>query len=448
MSQSSGSPSPDPGPGPDPRPAQQSTESAHLLTTAQTDSAAAATKSPISRSAIVGAIFLMATSAIGPGFITQTATFTAQMGAAFAFAILVSILIDIAIQLNIWRMITSSGKRAAQLASSAVPGSGIVLSILIVVGGLAFNIGNIAGGGLGLNALLGIDPKLGGLLTGVLAIGIFLFKRAGKVVDAVVLVLGVGMIVLTVIVAIVSQPPVGEALRQSVLPDSINFATVTTIVGGTVGGYITYSGAHRYLDSGKTGPENAPSVMRSALSGIVVTGIMRYVLFLAILGVVASGVVLDIESQVANPAGQAFAAVLGDAGIRIFGAIFWAAALSSVIGAAYTSATFLSAFSKRLGGGWPLQLATVAFIVVSLVVYLIVGTAPATLLVFVGGFNGLILPIGLTIFMYIGWFRPQLLRTDSYPKWLLVIGTAATLLTWYMAVQSIGPIFAMIGIGA
>ncbi len=443
MSQSSGSPSPDPGSGSTPH----SGESAHLLTSAQTGSAAAATKSAISRSAIVGAIFLMATSAIGPGFITQTATFTAQMGAAFAFAILVSILIDIAIQLNIWRMITSSGKRAAQLASSAVPGSGIVLSILIVVGGLAFNIGNIAGGGLGLNALLGIDPKLGGLLTGVLAIGIFLFKRAGKVVDAVVLVLGVGMIVLTVIVAIVSQPPVGEALRQSVLPDSINFATVTTIVGGTVGGYITYSGAHRYLDSGKTGPENAPSVMRSALSGIVVTGIMRYVLFLAILGVVASGVVLDIESQVANPAGQAFAAVLGDAGIRIFGAIFWAAALSSVIGAAYTSATFLSAFSKRLGGGWPLQLATVAFIVVSLVVYLIVGTAPATLLVFVGGFNGLILPIGLTIFMYIGWFRPQLLRTDSYPKWLLVIGTAATLLTWYMAVQSIGPIFAMIGIG-
>jgi Mn2+/Fe2+ NRAMP family transporter len=139
--------------------------------------------------------------------------------------------------------------------------------------------------------------------------------------------------------------------------------------------------------------------------------------------------------------------VLGDAGMRIFGAIFWAAALSSVIGAAYTSATFLSAFSRRLADGWPLQLATVAFIVVSLIVYLAVGTAPATLLVFVGGFNGLILPIGLTIFMYIGWFRPQLLRTDSYPKWLLIIGTAATLVTWYTAVQSIGPIFAMIGIG-
>ena len=73
------------------------------------------------RSAVIGAIFLMATSAIGPGFITQTATFTATMGAAFAFAILVSILIDIAVQLNVWRMITSSGKRAGELANSAIP---------------------------------------------------------------------------------------------------------------------------------------------------------------------------------------------------------------------------------------------------------------------------------------------------------------------------------------
>ena len=48
---------------------------------------------------MVGAIFLMATSAIGPGFLTQTSVFTVQMGAAFAFAILLSILVDIAIQL-------------------------------------------------------------------------------------------------------------------------------------------------------------------------------------------------------------------------------------------------------------------------------------------------------------------------------------------------------------
>lgn len=401
------------------------------------------------RGTIIGAIFLMATSAIGPGFITQTATFTAQLGAAFAFAILISIVIDFAVQMNIWRMITVSGKRAGALANSAIPYTGHILAVLIVIGGLAFNIGNIAGGGLGLNALLGIDPKLGGILTGLLAIGIFLYKKAGRVVDIVVLVLGVGMIVLTVIVAIASAPPLGDALRQTVFPDEINFATITTIVGGTVGGYITYAGAHRYLDSGMTGVKHVRKVHFASMNAIIVTGIMRYVLFLAILGVVASGITLDVASQTANPAAQAFGAVLGEAGIRIFGAIFWAAAVSSVIGAAYTSATFLSTFSKRLQDGWGLRLATVAFIAVSLVVYVSIGTAPAALLVFVGGFNGLILPIGMVIFMYIGWFRSKdLLGGYRYPKWLLVFGTAATLLSIYMGVQSIGPIFAFLGIGA
>src|SRR5699024_3382731 len=147
-----------------------------------------------------------------------------------------------------------------------------------VIGGLAFNIGNIAGGGLGMNALLGLDPKLGGLITGLIAIVLFLVKRAGRVVDITVLVLGVAMIVMTVIVAFLTKPPVGDAVRQTVFPDELSFATLTTIVGGTVGGYITYSGAHRYLDSGRTEPLQLGGVMRSAANGILVTGIMRYVL--------------------------------------------------------------------------------------------------------------------------------------------------------------------------
>jgi Mn2+/Fe2+ NRAMP family transporter len=392
------------------------------------------------RSSLLGALFLMATSAIGPGFITQTATFTAQLGAAFAFGILASVLIDLAVQLNIWRMVTVTGKRASVIANEALPGSGYVLAVLIVLGGLVFNIGNIAGAGLGLNTLFGLDPKIGGIISAVIGIAIFLVKRAGVVVDRVVIIAGIVMIALTVIVAIISQPPIGDALRQTVWPDEINFATITTIVGGTVGGYITYAGAHKLLDSGTAGPEHVKEVNRAALSGILVTGIMRYVLFLAILGVVASGVVLDTT---ANPGAQAFEAAAGEAGLRIFGAIFWIAAITSIIGAAYTSVSFLPVFSKKIVGRvadfW-----TVGFIAVSLLIYLLIGTAPATLLVFVGGLNGLILPIGLTLFMYIGWFRPRVLGGYRYPKWLLIIGTIASVVTWYMAVNAVGPIFALV----
>ena len=70
---------------------------------------------------LLGAAFLMATSAIGPGFITQTTKFTAELKASFGFVILISILMDIGAQLNIWRMVSVSKLYAQDLAfSSAV----------------------------------------------------------------------------------------------------------------------------------------------------------------------------------------------------------------------------------------------------------------------------------------------------------------------------------------
>ncbi|EKF59453.1 hypothetical protein QWE_11661 [Agrobacterium albertimagni AOL15] len=395
------------------------------------------------RGALIAAIFLMATSAIGPGFITQTATFTTRLGSAFAFAILASILIDFVVQLNIWRIVTLTKMRASDIANAAIPGTGYVLAILVIVGGLFFNIGNIGGGGLGLNALLGLDPKLGGSISALLAIGIFLSHRAGVAIDRVIVVAGLMMIVLTVYVAFVSQPPVGDAFFQTFLPSTIDFATITTIVGGTVGGYITYSGAHRLLDKGTVGIENLGAVNRAALTGIAVTGVMRYVLFLAILGVVASGVAIDVTGAGANPAAQAFQAAAGDVGMRIFGAIFWAAAITSVIGAAYTSVSFVTVFKKDMTER-ARNIATVIFIAVSLFFYIIITTPPAQMLVFVGGLNGLILPIGLTIFIYAGWARSDLMGGYRYPRWLLILGALTCALTWYMGYKSIGPIFALL----
>ena len=395
------------------------------------------------RAALTAAIFLMATSAIGPGFITQTATFTTKLGSAFAFAILASIVIDFVVQLNIWRIVTLTKMRASDIANAASPGSGYLLAVLVIVGGLFFNIGNIGGSGLGLDAMLGVDPKLGGTLSALLAIGIFLSKRAGMAVDRFIIFAGILMIVLTVYVAFVSNPPVGDALFQTFLPSTIDFATITTIVGGTVGGYITYSGAHRLLDKGTVGIENLAAVNRAALTGIAVTGVMRYVLFLAILGVVASGVVIDVSGKGANPAAQAFQAAAGDIGLRIFGIVLWAAAITSVIGAAYTSVSFITVFKKDLSER-ARNIATVIFIAVSLFFYIIITTPPAQMLVFVGGLNGLILPIGLSIFIYAAWARSDLMSGYRYPRWLLVLGALTCALTWYMGYKSIGPIFALL----
>lgn len=159
---------------------------------------AAASVSPghstASCSAVVGAVFLVATSAIGPGFLTQTATFTSTLGATFACAIVLSILVDVAVQMNVWRVIGVSGRRAHGLGNDVLPGVGYLLAALVFVGGFVFNIGNVAGSGLGTDAMFGLDPRIGGALSALIAIGIFLSKRAGVALDRVVVVLGILMI--------------------------------------------------------------------------------------------------------------------------------------------------------------------------------------------------------------------------------------------------------------
>lgn len=382
------------------------------------------------RTALLGAMFLMATSAIGPGFITQTTVFTAQIGAAFAFAILASILIDIAVQMNVWRVIGVTGLRAQELGNKVIPGIGWFLAGLVFLGGVVFNIGNIAGTGLGVNAMLGVDPKVGGIVSAVVAILIFLSKKAGMALDRIVVMLGAVMILLMIYVAIVAAPPVGEALKNTFLPETVDFLIITTLVGGTVGGYITYAGAHRMLDSGATGIDHVKEITRSSVLGILVTGLMRVLLFLAILGVVAGGTVLSSN----NMAAEAFGVAAGEIGTRMFGIVLWAAAVTSVIGAAFTSVSFITSSRtperKR-------NLITVAFIAGCAVVYMFLGQAPQQLLIFAGAFNGLILPVGFGVLLWVAWRRRDLMHGYAYPKWLLIVGAVTWLLTLFLGWNSV-----------
>ena len=383
--------------------------------------------------AMAGAMFLMATSAIGPGFLTQTSVFTVQMGAAFAFAIALSIIVDIAIQLNVWRVLAISGMRANELGNTVLPGLGWFLAVLVFIGGIVFNIGNIAGTGLGVNAMLGIDARLGGIIAAAIAVLVFLSKRAGVALDRIVAGLGAIMILLMLYVAIVSQPPVGEALKNTVMPESVDFFVITTLIGGTVGGYITFAGAHRLIDSGLSGPENAGAITKTSVLGIIVTGIMRVLLFLAVLGVVATGVALSED----NTAADAFYNAAGEFGLRAFGVVLFAAGLSSVIGASYTSTSFVTTqkTSPRTR-----NLLTVGFIVVCTVLFALLNSAPQKLLIFAGAFNGIILPIAFAMVMWVAFRRRDLTHGVKQPMWLLILGLLALALEIYIGVKSISGI--------
>jgi Mn2+/Fe2+ NRAMP family transporter len=229
-------------------------------------------KNTSGQSALLGAAFLMATSAIGPGFITQTTAYTQELLTSFGFVILCSILLDIGAQLNIWRIVAVAEKRGPDIANAVLPGSGYVLALLVCAGGLAFNIGNVAGAGLGLNVMAGTDVLTGAIISAVMAIVIFWFREAGKAMDWFAKLLGFVMIGLTLYVAIVSNPPLGDAVKHSFVPEKIDLVAIVTLVGGTVGGYISFAGAHRLLDAGITGRKNLPAVSRSSVQAILLAG--------------------------------------------------------------------------------------------------------------------------------------------------------------------------------
>lgn len=376
---------------------------------------------------LLGAAFLMATSAIGPGFLTQTAVFTAQLGASLGFAILISIILDIGAQLNIWRIITVSGMRAQDIGNAVLPGLGTGVSVLVVIGGLAFNIGNIAGCGLGLNALFGIEPRLGAVISAAIAILLFLLRDAGKAMDRFAQGMGAIMILLTLYVAFSARPPIGEAAYRSVLPAEMDILVIVTLVGGTVGGYITFAGGHRLIDAGLTGVAALPAVSRSAVTGIAVTGMMRVLLFLAALGIVAQGLQLDA----ANPPASVFRHAAGELGYRFFGAVMWSAAITSVVGASYTSVSFMRTLHPRLDAAQ--RTLILAFILIAAAMFIAVGRPVKTLIV-VGALNGMILPVALGSIL-LASRKKAIVGAYRHPGWLLWFGVLVvvvmTLLSGY-----------------
>lgn len=386
-------------------------------------------------SVILGAAFLMATSAVGPGFLTQTATFTSELGATFGFVILTSVIMSLIAQLNIWRVIGVSRMRGQDIANKVLPGLGYFLAFAVALGGLAFNIGNIGGAALGLNVLFNLDLRIGGALSAILAIGIFLSKEAGKAMDTLTKVLGGSMIVLIGYVAFSTSPPVAEAAYRTFIPETFPILAIITLVGGTVGGYISFSGGHRLLDAGISGEENLDQIQQSALTGMGVATVIRILLFLAILGVVSKGLTLD-ES---NPPASAFQLGAGTIGYKFFGVVIWAAAISSIVGAAYTSVSFLTTLAKTIDRNenkW-----IIGFIAVSSILFVTIGR-PVALLVIAGSLNGIILPLTLGT-MLLASTNKKIVGDYKHPKWLLALGIIVVLITLYLGINSLSGLSAL-----
>lgn len=406
-----------------------------------------------SRSVLFGAAFLMATSAIGPGFLTQTSTFTAQHGAALALIIVMAIIMDITAQMNIWSVVTVSKMRAQDVCNKLLPGLGVVIAILVAIGGLAFNVGNVGGVALGFNAMIGLPEKVGAVVAGCLGIIIFINKNAKTLMDKVATILAAVILITVLVVAIISQPPLGEVAKGVTRVDYLlnrdnnAFTALTTLLGGSCGGYIAFSGAHRLLDAGISGPENVSHVRKSVLQGCGTSGIVRILLFLAVLGTCMSGTQWIAENAAAivgasNPAAEAFRLAAGDFGYRLFGLCLFSAGVSSVVGAAYTSVSFLKTLHPFIAK-YERQF-VVGFIAFSTLMMVIVGNA-AQLLIIAGAFNGLILPVTLGVMLIASRSKRIVGEEYKHPIPLIVLGVIVVVISLISGVQTVPNIMNLFG---
>jgi Mn2+/Fe2+ NRAMP family transporter len=250
--------------------------------------------------------------------------------------------------------------------------------------------------------------------------------------DVLTKVLGGIMIVVIFIVILVVKPPIGSALKNTFVPEAgvTNLIpAIITLLGGTVGGYITFAGAHRLIDAGITGEENLKEINKSSVMGIGIATIVRIFLFLAVLGVVVKGVTLDSS----NPAADAFLQGAGQIGYRFAGLVLLCAAITSIIGAAYTSVSFLKTFHPVIDKyeNW----FVIGFIAVSTLIMLILGN-PATLLVLAGAVNGLILPITLGICLIAAKKKSIMGETYKHPTWLLILGIIVVVISAYLGITT------------
>jgi Mn2+/Fe2+ NRAMP family transporter len=376
-----------------------------------------------------GAAFLMAASATGPGFLTQSAYFTERYGPDFSAMIILSVLLSLVAQLNIWSVIVVSNKRGQDIADEVLHGFGHFIALLIFLGGIAFNIGNIAGTGMGLNVLFGIDVRAGAMISALLCILVFAVKEFGKTMDILAKLLGCLMICLCLIVAILARPPLKEVMIRTFMPERFEFMPLTTLVGGTVGGYVTFSGAHRLLDGGIKDMDGLKDARKTSIVGIAITMVVRYLVFFVCLGTVAKGIALDPENPAATP-------FFEFGGYALFGVVLWVASITPVVGCSYTSVSFIRSYFRSVDRRFPVFV--MLFISLCAALFVLFGR-PVELLVLAGAINGLILPFTLLAAL-LACRNRRIVGEYNHPAWLFALGLIVLAFSVYAGIRSFGGI--------
>lgn len=365
---------------------------------------------------------LVAAAFIGPGTVTVCTIAGVSFGYDLLWAMLLSIFATIILQEMSARIgiITGQGLTAVirqQLESRPVTRTLVLLLIIcaIVVGNAAYEAGNISGGRLGLETLLGLgeatDSRYLSIIIGVLAFAL-LYQGSYKLLERVLVAIVVVMSVAFVVTAILTRPDLAAVLRGLLVP-SFNDASLLTIVGligTTVVPYNLF--LHASLAREKWhDPADLPHARRDTVIAVALGGLVSMAIIISAAAANATGINSAADLAVS------LEPLFGSSARYFLSAGLFAAGITSAI-----TAPLAAAYVVRGCLGWPDDLKHSGFRLVWIVILVLgvtfssLGISPIEIIRFAQVANGIALPVIVGILL---WIMNQQMVLGAYKNSLL-----------------------------
>lgn len=350
---------------------------------------------------------LVAAAFIGPGTVTVCTLAGIDFGYDLLWVMLLSVFATMVLQEMSARIGIVTGRGLtdvirAQLHTQPFARFVVLLMILsaIVIGNAAYEAGNISGGRLGLETLLGIDSASGSrwlsLFIGAIAFGL-LFAGSYKVLERALIAMVVMMSLAFIFAAVLTRPDLGDLLQGLLVPtlSDANVLTILGLIGTTVVPYNLF--LHASLVSEKWGSaDDLPYARRDTFVAITIGGLVSMAIIVCAAAVNTSGIsnaadlALGLEPLFGN-----FAKYFLSLGL-------FAAGITSAI-----TAPLAAAYVVRGCMGWPADLKHAGFRLVWMLIlatgitFSSLGINPIDIIRFAQVANGLTLPVVVAILLWI-----------------------------------------------
>lgn len=385
---------------------------------------------------------LVAAAFIGPGTVTACTLAGSNYGFALIWALVFATIATIILQDMAARLGAGAGLGLGEalMRSVSMPYArwavGLLVFAALLIGNCAYEGGNLAGGALGLDAVLAAASPGQGPLVALLAIIVALAVLIGRyaLLEKLLIALVVIMSAAFILSAVYVRPDIG-AFLQGLRPRIPDGATLTAIalIGTTIVPYNLFlhaAAARRKWTSGNgVGAARTESVISIGLGGLV----SILILSTAASSLFKSGMEVTNAADMARAIEPAF----GDAARYLVGIGLFAAGLTSAITAPMATAF---ALSEMVGGD--AERRSKLFRLTALLV-VIVGAAislssirPVSMILIAQYANGLLLPI-TAAFLLIVMNRKDLLGSHTNGLAANLAGAGIVLFTLALGLRSI-----------